>query len=398
MKMEVDLKKSQTTHIGVLVKVLEASDGDVVELGAGPASTPLLHWLCKEMNRKLITYENNPDYFNFAKSFHSRGHQIISVGDWNSIDTKTHRGLVFVDHAPAERRGPDAIRFKDSADYIIMHDTEKPDDYGYDEVWPNFKYSYTWKECRPWVSVVSNTKDLSWLESANGKSNKLSDLLTVVYYTSSRENPVFEKKITDHLEETCGDLPIISVSQKPLNLGKNICVGEVGLSYLNEWRQILIGVKEAQTPFIVFAESDFLYPTEYFKFVPPKKGIWRYDNIWVVFRDTKIAGSYRKKSYSEGAQIWDKESLIATYEKYLADKPMWADGRDFLPNKDGQDDSWIIHDVPFNFFEGATPCVTFKTGEGMRARTNVFNKGFSDNRKMILPFWGDIDALRSKYL
>jgi len=228
--------------------------------------------------------------------------------------------------------------------------------------------------------------------------SKLRDFLTIVYYSSSRERPEFEKKIIDRLKESCGDLPIISVTQKPLDLGKNISVGDVGLSYLNEWRQILIGAKEAQTPFIIFAESDFLYPTEYFKFVPPKKGLWRYDNIWVVFKDTQIAGSFRRKSYSEGAQIWDKESLIATYEKYLGDKPQWADRRDFLPNKNGEDDSWIIHDMPFDFFEGATPCVTFKTGEGMRARTNVFNKGFSDNRKMSLPYWGNVDDLRAKYL
>lgn len=397
MLIQANFGKNMTTHMGVLIRVLQASDGDVVELGSGPSSTPLLHWLCKDLNRRLITYETDPEFYKFAKEFQSRGHSITFVKNWDSIDTNTHHGVVFIDHAPAERRGVDVIRFKDSADYVILHDTEKENMYGYEQVWQHFKYSYTWKECLPWVSVVSNFKDLSWLETKNPPQTPLKDLLTVLYYTSSREDPIFEQKIIENLLGACGDLPIVSVSQKPLNLGKNICVGNVGLSYLNEWRQILIGAKEVQTPYIIFAESDFLYPKEYFNFIPPKKGLYRYDNIWIVFKDTQIAGSYRRKSYSEGAQICDKETLISTYERYLANKPQWYDG-DYKEISNIEDDNWIVHNMPFEFFSGETACISFKTGEGMRSRTNVFNKGFSDNRKMTLPYWGDVNDLRKKYL
>lgn len=77
----------------------------------------------------------------------------------------------------------------------------------------------------------------------------MENLLTVLYYTSNHKQPEFERKIIENLKETCGDLPIVSVSQKPLNLGGKICVGNVGLSYLNEWRQILIGTREVKTPY-----------------------------------------------------------------------------------------------------------------------------------------------------
>lgn len=157
--LNANLGKSWTTHMGVLVKVLLASDGDVVEMGTGPASTPLLHWVCKDMNRRLISYENNTEFYNYARQYRSRLHRIIFVKDWDEVDAKTHRSVVFIDHAPSERRQVDAIRFKNSADYIIIHDTQAESVYA--NVWQHFKYIYTWRQCRPWVSIVSNFKDLS---------------------------------------------------------------------------------------------------------------------------------------------------------------------------------------------------------------------------------------------
>ncbi|MCK9371413.1 hypothetical protein M0R04_15975 [Candidatus Dojkabacteria bacterium] len=49
---------------------------------------------------------------------------------------------------------------------------------------------------------------------------------TIVYCSSNMEKEEFEGKIKENLVKVCGDLPIISVTQKPINLGTNICVGE----------------------------------------------------------------------------------------------------------------------------------------------------------------------------
>jgi len=159
--MKINLGKSYTTHVGVLVKVLQMSKGDVIEMGTGPYSTPLLHWVCKGMGRHLISYEDNLEYYNFARQYRSGFHSIRQVTDWDKVGIPPHCGVVLIDHMPSIRRGIDALRFKDSADYIILHDTEAVKTYGYDKIWPNFKYIYTWKESCPWVSVVSNFKDLS---------------------------------------------------------------------------------------------------------------------------------------------------------------------------------------------------------------------------------------------
>jgi hypothetical protein len=149
-----------------LIKVIQCSKGDVVEVGVGPFSTPILHWLCKEYKRNLISYEDDKEYYDFAKQFQSQTHRIRLVSDWKKLDYETKRGVIFIDNHPSMTRAEIAIRFKDTADYIVMHDTEPDHDkeYNWERVWNVFKYQYHWTECRPWTSVVSNFKKLKSLK------------------------------------------------------------------------------------------------------------------------------------------------------------------------------------------------------------------------------------------
>jgi hypothetical protein len=95
--------------------------------------------------------------------------------------------------------------------------------------------------------------------------------LTVIYYTSNyleEKNPYFLENTKKQLLMAVGDLPIVSVSQKPINLGQNICVGEIGRSHLNIYRQILAGAKAAKTNWVAMAEDDILYSFEHFNGLP----------------------------------------------------------------------------------------------------------------------------------
>ena len=217
---------------------------------------------------------------------------------------------------------------------------------------------------------------------------------TILYYTHNRENPSFEQKIMDNIKEKAGDIPIISISHKPIEMGNNICVGDVGLSYRNEWRQILIGAKETNSQFLIFCESDVLYPQEYFDFTPPKDGIWRYDNVWMCFHGKGMPQSFRRKKYTEGAQICSREYVINRIEEQLKGQPMWYDGREYI--KDNGKKRLTLRKMPFEFFHGDTPLISFKTGNGVRMGTDVM-KG-REYRKMNLPVIGNANELRSKYI
>ena len=162
--MIMKITKKSSTHFPILMKVLEISDGPVMEIGSSISSTPLLHWLCREKNLKLVTYEKNPDNFAFAKGFQSRNHSIRFVKDWEEIDTESHWGVVLLDQIPEIRMVTDPLRLKDNTDYIVTHDILTED---YDQVWPHFKHHYEWKESHPRTVVFSNLKNLSNLQRIN---------------------------------------------------------------------------------------------------------------------------------------------------------------------------------------------------------------------------------------
>ena len=159
------MSKNYSTHNGMLMKTLLNSEGLVIECGGGIFSTPLLHWMCKLLNRELITYEQDKDYYDFERQFQSRQHVIRFVENWDDIKIPEHVGMVFIDHHPPERRMIETARFKDVADYIVIHDTERPSrKYNLPEVLDAFKHRHDWKDCKPWTSVFSNLKSLDFLK------------------------------------------------------------------------------------------------------------------------------------------------------------------------------------------------------------------------------------------
>jgi hypothetical protein len=166
-------KKSLTTHIPILLKAVQTTSGPVMELGSNPHSTPLLHWLCAEENRKLITYESDLKYFQQALTFKSRNHSVKLVKNWDEIDlTKNHWSVVFINHN-LKRRKTELIKFKNVADYLILKNTEEQN-HKYRKVWSQFKYVHHWKLCKTWTTVVSNFRNPKNLDRTRIKkmSNK----------------------------------------------------------------------------------------------------------------------------------------------------------------------------------------------------------------------------------
>lgn len=99
----------------------------------------------------------------------------------------------------------------------------------------------------------------------------------IVYYTDSELDPMLANAARKHLREITGPIPIISVSRKPLNFGRNICVGDSEpRSYKQMYRQLLAGVEAAPEGSIVYlCEHDVFYHPSHFAFLPPtRKHAW----------------------------------------------------------------------------------------------------------------------------
>lgn len=203
--------------------------------------------------------------------------------------------------------------------------------------------------------------------------------VTILYYTSNREHPLFEQKIIDTLLKNCGDLPIISVSQKPLTLGQNICVGDVGASGYNMFRQVLIGCLAATTKFILSAEADCLYPPDYFTFVPDRADMcFRDNNLYV--RGHRRNYFYYKQEGATHAQIVGREFYIDTLSKFFQGLPQWSvEEKNFPKERFRKED---VFDT-ISYYRTLNPVIQIKTGDSMRHYTH-------SERVPIyqLPYWG----------
>lgn len=211
---------------------------------------------------------------------------------------------------------------------------------------------------------------------------------TIVYVSSNREDPEFEKRIQADLLEKAGDIPIVSVTQAPTNLGTNICVGDVGTSGYNFCRQVLIGCEAATTPIVIAAESDCVYPEEYFKFTPPKLDrMYRCSNIAVL----KYQQGFYKKDSSTFASVCGREWYIQHLKDHFAARPnarMWDETLKSWPTAWGRKflDSYETFDTQY-------AAISFKTGRGMRLHTRTFKDELD-----YLPGWGTVEEFRKKYL
>lgn len=114
--------------------------------------------------------------------------------------------------------------------------------------------------------------------------------LTLIYYTDNKLIEPFAGNIRKCLTKLAENrFPIVSVTQQPIDFGKNVCVGDIGSSIYSCAIQIMTGVENAQTQYIACCEHDMLYSIEHFEYRPPT-GYFSYNiNRWTV----EPSGVYR---------------------------------------------------------------------------------------------------------
>ena len=94
----------------------------------------------------------------------------------------------------------------------------------------------------------------------------------IVYFTDSRLEEELDKAVRKQILEASRGIPIISVSQKPIDFGKNICVGFKPRCYLSLYEQLFIGIKAVPKGSVVYTcEHDVFYNHSHFEFMPPLK-------------------------------------------------------------------------------------------------------------------------------
>lgn len=147
-------------HLPLLLLGLTLTEGAVMELGSGEGSTKYLREYCGKHNRPFQSFDNNKDWCEKTGAEY--------VEDWEPLiagAAGAQRGLIFIDHAPGERRSPDTIKLANAADIIVLHDTEEggAGDYKWHLAWPYFKYRLNYNRLGggAGATAVSNKIDLN---------------------------------------------------------------------------------------------------------------------------------------------------------------------------------------------------------------------------------------------
>lgn len=219
-------------------------------------------------------------------------------------------------------------------------------------------------------------------------SNGMKDA-TIIYYTSNREDPGFEARVQQNLLKVCGGLPIISVSHKPISLGKNICVGDVGTSGFNMFRQVEIACEAAETTFIISAEADCLYPPDYFTFRPKELDrCYRNSNLYVM-PDHRDYFFYKEEGATH-AQIVGREYYLKTLKTLFRGAPKWnTEEKNFPKERLRKPD---VFDQIY-YWKSENPVFQIKTHRGMRYYTHSDRTPIPE-----LAYWGSGKKVRSYYL
>ncbi len=161
--MKTDYDYRWGSHLPVLIKLVNITKGDILELGTGLYSTPFLHWACFP-DRKLVSYESDFECYKLNKQYDIEFHYVHFVKVWKNIEIDKQWDIVLVDHSPSQRRIVEIKRLADFAKYIVIHDTQRNSRFcDLNQIWPLFKYRYDYTRAVPHTTVVSNFVDLSFL-------------------------------------------------------------------------------------------------------------------------------------------------------------------------------------------------------------------------------------------
>ncbi len=118
-----------STHQKYLKHYILKTTGDIVEFGTGHGSTGFIRELIRNTSRKLISVENNREWFEKMKSLYPENinHSYIFSNDWQETlktFTKKDYSIVFIDQSPWMARVWTLNHFKNDTEYIIIHDTD----------------------------------------------------------------------------------------------------------------------------------------------------------------------------------------------------------------------------------------------------------------------------------
>ena len=226
----------------------------------------------------------------------------------------------------------------------------------------------------------------------------------IIYYTDNVPSERFLNIIQRQILRACGDIPIISVSQKPIDFGRNIVMAGIGRSNLSIYRQILTGLEASDADVVNFVEHDVIYHPGHFEFVPPDNtAFWYNRNVWKVRASDGQAVYYRTSALS--LMVCYRDIALKQYRERVEKQ---ANGT--LSRATGHEPGHHLApkglgNIPAKFFNAEHPCIDIRHSNN-KTKTDRFRKESFRSKKSILdwkladevPFWGRTKGRFNEFL
>jgi hypothetical protein len=200
-------------------------------------------------------------------------------------------------------------------------------------------------------------------------------MITVLYYTDNSFKGKLAEAVRSRIKEIT-DAPIISVSQEPLDFGRNLCIGKIGRSLQSINKQLLMGLIAVETPYVALAEHDTLYPDKYFDWIPPSRDTFYYaDNtIWVVAKKGPQYGQFMthfSQRPSLESLVCDTDILFRAIERRVKLAESGVD----LP-RGWQEPGYAYEDEKYEMHSLAAPVIDIKHNDNYTMREGCMTKVF----------------------
>lgn len=240
----------------------------------------------------------------------------------------------------------------------------------------------------------------------------------ILYLTDNSIDPKLQAINKKCLLQAAGDIPIISVSQGPCDIGENINVGNIGRSWMSLYKQQIIGLEAMNPGDVCFiAEHDVLYTKEHFQYkIPDRKAFHYNDNMWFLeWTDRKdLLGVYSmwpKKRLALSQLCADRDFYLYTTDKRLKlieggiryakrfGEPGWNDQRMLKLAKRATRGHESLGPI-FDQFLETDKHVVWKSKHpniDVRHHGNFTGPRRGRSRVKELPYWGSLDDILKNF-
>lgn len=208
----------------------------------------------------------------------------------------------------------------------------------------------------------------------------------IIYYTDNIPSEKFLKTFRTLLKKFAGGIPIVWVSQKPIDEKPNIILSAIGRSHHSLCAQLVAGLEYIDAEVIFFAEHDVIYHPSYFEYEPPKKDVFYYNiNRWWLREKDGLAS---KKKASSLSQLSAYKGIMEDF--YIKRLRLYNEGIGLKRCKT-EPGKWNVPELSgykMERYKSKVPNIDIRHGYNYTSSDRFKSRRFGYKHKDRIPGWG----------